>query len=77
MRLFDRVKDYEKRVIAKRGELCAEDHEALVEALGLLARVLLPFAPHAAEELLIAANGGAEGADNLDMSWPASQLVAQ
>ncbi|HXC23432.1 MAG TPA: class I tRNA ligase family protein, partial [Solirubrobacteraceae bacterium] len=30
MRLFDRIRDYEKRVIAKRGWLCPEDHEALV-----------------------------------------------
>jgi leucyl-tRNA synthetase len=73
MRLFDRVKDYEKRVIAKRGSLCAEDREALLEALTLLGRVLLPFAPHIAEELLIAI-GGAEG---LDVTWPRRELVAQ
>ncbi len=54
MRLFDRIRDYEKRVIAKRGWLCAEDHEALIAALQMLARVLMPFAPHIAEELLIA-----------------------
>ena len=54
MRLFDRIRDYEKRVIAKRGVLCAEDHEALIAALRMLARVLMPFAPHIAEELLIA-----------------------
>jgi leucyl-tRNA synthetase len=76
MRLFDRIKDYEKRVIAKRGELCVEDHEALLAALGLLARVLIPFAPHAGEELVLAVGSGEED-DDLDMSWPASQLVAQ
>ena len=53
MRLFDRIRDYEKRVIAKRGRLCAEDYEALIEALQMLARVLMPFAPHIAEQLLI------------------------
>ena len=61
MRLFDRIRDYEKRVIAKRGSLCAEDHEALVAALQTLARVLMPFAPHIAEELLIASAGAAHG----------------
>ncbi len=72
MRLFDRIRDYEKRVIAKRGSLCAEDHEALVAALQTLARVLMPFAPHMAEELLIA-SVGAE--DELDRSWPMAELV--
>ncbi len=72
MRLFDRVRDYEKRVIAKRGWLCAEDHEALVQALRTLARVLMPFAPHIAEQLLMDATpGDAE----LDASWPEVELV--
>jgi leucyl-tRNA synthetase len=80
MRLFERIKDYEKRVIAKRGELCAEDREALIWALGLLARVLIPFAPHVGEELLIAvgqASGEPLDAEQLDGSWPETQLVAQ
>ncbi len=72
MRLFDRIKDYEKRVNAKRGSLCAEDREALIAALRTLARVLVPFAPHTAEELLIA-SAGAESA--IDMTWPAGELV--
>jgi leucyl-tRNA synthetase len=71
MRLFDRIRDYEKRVIAKRGQLCAEDHESLLAALAILARVLMPFAPHVAEELLIAAAHGEE----LDPSWPQGELV--
>jgi len=53
-RLLERIKDYEKRVIDRRGRLSREDHEALLEALVLLARALSPFAPHIAEELLIA-----------------------
>jgi leucyl-tRNA synthetase len=73
MRLFDRIKDYEKRVIAKRGSLCAEDHEALVAALQTLARVLIPFAPHIAEELLIASLP--PGASGIDTMWPAGELV--
>jgi len=72
MRLFDRIRDYEKRVIAKRGSLCAEDHEALIEALQILARVLMPFAPHIAEQLLIdSTSPGTE----IDASWPQGELV--
>ncbi|HEY5285831.1 MAG TPA: class I tRNA ligase family protein [Solirubrobacteraceae bacterium] len=72
MRLFDRIRDYEKRVIAKRGSLCAEDYEALIEALRMLARVLMPFAPHIAEQLLIdSMPAGAE----IDASWPQGELV--
>jgi leucyl-tRNA synthetase len=73
MRLFDRIRDYEKRVIAKRGSLCAEDHEALVAALRTLARVLVPFAPHIAEELLIASQP--DGTSELDTTWPTRDLV--
>jgi leucyl-tRNA synthetase len=72
MRLFDRIRDYEKRVIAKRGSLCVEDHEALVAALRTLARVLMPFAPHVAEELLIVSAGAEE---EIDRSWPTAELV--
>ena len=36
MRLFDRIKDFEKRVLARQPELSAADREALIEALGLL-----------------------------------------
>jgi leucyl-tRNA synthetase len=73
MRLFDRIRDYEKRVMTKRGALCAEDHEALVAALALLARILIPFAPHIAEELLIASMR--DGTSEIDTSWPAGELV--
>ena len=72
MRLFDRIRDYEKRVIAKRGSLCTEDYEALIEALQMLARVLMPFAPHIAEQLLIdSTSPGSE----IDTSWPQGELV--
>jgi len=53
-RLLERIKDYEKRIIKRRGRLSSEDFETLLEALALLARTLSPFAPHIAEELLIA-----------------------
>jgi leucyl-tRNA synthetase len=75
MRLFDRIRDYEKRVIAKRGSLCEEDHEALIAALQMLARVLVPFAPHIAEELLIASLPA--DTSEIDTSWPAGELVSR
>jgi len=66
-RLFERIQDFEKRVLARRGELSREDAEAQVAALLLLARVLVPFAPHAGEALLLA---GGESADDVPGSWP-------
>ena len=51
MRLFDRIKDYEKRVRAREPQLRGEDLNALIDALGVLAQALGPFAPHMAEEL--------------------------
>jgi len=53
-RLLERIKDYEKRIVKRRGRLSREDYETLLEALALLARTLSPFAPHIAEELLLA-----------------------
>jgi leucyl-tRNA synthetase len=52
-RLLERIKDYEKRIVKRRGSLDQEDYETLLAALALLARVLSPFAPHVAEQLLI------------------------
>ncbi len=67
IRLLDRIKDYEKRVVQHSGALCREDHEALREALGLMARVLMPFAPHVGEELW-QASGLAE--PGVEPPWP-------
>jgi leucyl-tRNA synthetase len=67
IRLLDRIKDYEKRVLEHSGALCREDHEALRDALGLMARVLMPFAPHVGEELW-EASGLAE--PGVDPPWP-------
>ena len=67
-RLFERIQDFEKRVIQRRGELCRADAEAQVAALRLLAQTLAPFAPHAAEGLLLAA--GAEDGEALPGTWP-------
>jgi len=67
-RLFERIQDFEKRVIKRRGELNRADAEAQVAALVLLARVLAPFAPHAAEQLLID-SGRPDDADLIG-PWP-------
>ena len=67
-RLFERIQDFEKRVIQRRGALCRADAEAQVAALKLLARTLAPFAPHLAEALLLAA--GEEDGEALPGAWP-------
>jgi leucyl-tRNA synthetase len=67
MRLFDRIKDFEKRVIARQGELSRADSDALLDALTLLAQLLGPFAPHLAEELWIAFGHDEHGAQT---PWP-------
>jgi len=54
MRLFDRIKDFDKRVRARQAALSPANGEALAQALGVLAQVLGPFAPHMAEELWLA-----------------------
>jgi leucyl-tRNA synthetase len=43
MRLFDRIKDFEKRVLARTGALSAADRDALLSALALLAQLLAPL----------------------------------
>ena len=73
-RLFERIQDYEKRIVKRRGQLGREDYETLLEALALLARTLSPFAPHVAEELLIAL--GQEDGPGLAGSWPSSLPAA-
>ena len=67
-RLFERIQDFEKRVAKRRGQLDRADAEAQVAALVLLLQALAPFAPHVAEELLIAS--GKEDARELFESWP-------
>jgi len=62
MRLLERVKDFESRARAKRGELSREDHASMLAALELLLRMLEPFAPHVAQELLQACAHGPAGA---------------
>jgi leucyl-tRNA synthetase len=74
MRLFDRVKDFEKRVLERTGgELGRENHLALVRALALLAQALAPFAPHIAEELWI---GSGHGEPGVEVPWPVAAASA-
>jgi leucyl-tRNA synthetase len=54
MRLLDRIKDFEKRVLARQPELGAANVQALLDALSVLAQMLGPFVPHIAEELWVA-----------------------
>jgi leucyl-tRNA synthetase len=72
-RLFERIQQYEKRVVQRRDRLSRPDVEALVEALVLLVRVLAPFAPHIAEELLIAA--GYQDGPDLVGAWPENASI--
>ena len=74
-RLFERIQDYEKRIVQRRGELGREDFDALLAALALLARVLAPFAPHAAEQLLLAL--GSEDGPDLPGPWPEPASAAE
>jgi leucyl-tRNA synthetase len=67
-RLFERIQDYEKRVVERRERLSQGDAEALAEALVLLLRALSPFAPHFSEGLLLAA--GREPDIYLLSNWP-------
>jgi leucyl-tRNA synthetase len=67
-RLLERIQDFEKRVIQRRGQLDRADAEAQIAALVLLARTLVPFAPHVAEELLVTLGVG-DSAEALG-TWP-------
>ncbi len=74
-RLFERIQDFEKRVIQRRGQLSRADAEAQVAALRLLAQTLAPFAPHAAEALLLAS--GSEDGEGLLGPWPERLILAE
>jgi leucyl-tRNA synthetase len=67
MRLFDRIKDFEKRVLARDEQLSPANHQALLEALALLVAMLGPLAPHIAEELWLAFGREQHGAQT---PWP-------
>ncbi|HLH15234.1 MAG TPA: class I tRNA ligase family protein, partial [Solirubrobacteraceae bacterium] len=73
MRLFDRIRDFEKRVLAREGELRGANLDALVQALGVLAQTLGPLAPHIAEELWLDLGNGVtspEAEHAAQTPWP-------
>lgn len=72
-RLFERIQDFEKRVVQRRGQLDRADAEAQAAALVLLAQALMPFAPHAAEEIILA-SGRADAAE-LVGGWPREAAI--
>jgi len=72
-RLFERIQDFEKRVVQRRGQLDRADAEAQVAALVLLAQALAPFAPHTAEELLL--DSGQVEAAALPVRWPEAASI--
>ncbi len=61
MRLFERMKDFEGRVLERRGTLSRQDSESLIAAIVLLVQMLFPLAPHISEQLWIDSGSGAEG----------------
>jgi leucyl-tRNA synthetase len=71
MRLFDRIKDFEKRVLARQAQLGPANRDALIDALTQLVQVLGPLAPHLAEELWIAFGGEERSAQT---PWPGVSL---
>ncbi|HXP28260.1 MAG TPA: class I tRNA ligase family protein [Solirubrobacteraceae bacterium] len=73
MLLFDRIKDFEKRVLAREEALGAADNEALLDALSVLAQMLGPLAPHIAEELWVSLGHDEDG---VQTPWPGVSLEA-
>jgi leucyl-tRNA synthetase len=71
-RLFERIQQFEKQ-LKKRGQLDKVDAEALVVAILLLAQALQPFAPHAAERILI--DSGRFTSDDLPGAWPDAAAI--
>ena len=67
MRLFDRIKDFEKKVLAREQRLSRANVDALLDALAILVQLLGPVVPHMAEELWIALGREEHGAQT---PWP-------
>jgi leucyl-tRNA synthetase len=71
MRLFDRIKDFEKRVLARQPELSKANSEALLAALRTFTQVLGPLCPHLAEQLWLDLGGEGSAAQT---PWPVVSL---
>jgi leucyl-tRNA synthetase len=77
MRLLDRIKDFEDKVLERTGgDLGQQNHELLMRALAVLAQMLIPFAPHSGEELWLACTGG-DGESLVDPAWPEALVAEQ
>ena len=68
--LLARIKDFDARVTAERGELTGADRDAIAVALALLAQLLAPLAPTAAADIWRQA--GRDGSV-ADAAWPSAQ----
>jgi leucyl-tRNA synthetase len=73
MRMFERIKDFEKRVLAREPGLSRANLEALLSALSALVAMLGPFVPHLSEELWLALGHEEHAAQT---PWPVVSLVA-
>jgi leucyl-tRNA synthetase len=71
MRLFDRIKDFEKRVLARQPQLSKANTEALLSALRTFSQVLGPMCPHLAEQLWLDLGGQESAAQT---PWPVVSL---
>ncbi len=71
MRLFDRIKDFEKRVLARQPELSKANSEALLAALRTFTQVLGPLCPHISEQLWLDLGGEESAAQT---PWPVVSL---
>ncbi len=72
MRLFDRIKDFEKRVLAREPGLSHANLESLLAALSVLVQMLGPFTPHLAEELWLALGNDEQPSQT---PWPGVSFV--
>ncbi len=67
MRFFDRIKDFEKRVLAREPGLSPANLEAAIGALSVLVQMLGPFVPHISEELWVELGNVEQGSQT---PWP-------
>lgn len=74
MRLFERIQDFEARVLERRGALSRQDSDVLVAALATLAQILAPFAPHIAERSWL---DSGHGQPDAEPPWPRTGAIEQ
>ena len=68
-RLFERIQDYEKRVVKRRGQLSRADAEALAEALVLLLTASWRRSPRTSPRALLIEAGREDEVESLSR-WP-------